>query len=102
MNYIQQAVGLYFRDQNPATLTMPGKPSGTSAEEFDIPPRRAYRPMLKPSPMPKRSSAKLSEMDGLDNPERVRLLGIIDQFRELGVSEDISLPQVSPPVKDLY
>jgi hypothetical protein len=59
------------------------------------------RDVFKAPTMPKRSSTKLSEMDGLDNPERVRLLGIIDQFRELGVSEDISLPQVSSPVEEL-
>lgn len=33
--------------------------------------------------------------DALDNDERVRILGIIDRFRELGVNEDIALPQVS-------
>ena len=33
-------------------------------------------------------------VDELDNADRRRILGIIDQFRELGVNEDISLPQV--------
>lgn len=31
-------------------------------------------------------------IEGLDTPDRVRVLGIIDQFRDLGVNEDISLP----------
>lgn len=30
----------------------------------------------------------------LDSADRIRVLGIIDQFRELGVNEDVSLPQV--------
>ena len=34
-------------------------------------------------------------VDELDNADRLRVLGIIDQFRTLGISEDISLPQVS-------
>jgi GTP cyclohydrolase I len=33
-------------------------------------------------------------VDDIDNPDRVKVLGIIDKFRELGVNEDISLPQV--------
>lgn len=33
-------------------------------------------------------------VDDLDNADRRRVLGIIDQFRELGMNEDISLPQV--------
>ena len=41
------------------------------------------------------SSLKLSGVNDLDNDDRVRVLAIIDQFRELGVNEDISLPQVS-------
>lgn len=32
---------------------------------------------------------------GFDSDDRVRLLSIIDQFRELGVNEDVSLPQAS-------
>ena len=32
--------------------------------------------------------------NGLANEKRVRILGVIDKIRELGVSEDISLPQV--------
>jgi hypothetical protein len=31
----------------------------------------------------------------LDNADRLRVLGIIDQFRTLGIIEDIPLPQVS-------
>ena len=37
-----------------------------------------------------------SSVEELDSDDRVRLLGVIDQFRELGVNEDISLPQVGP------
>jgi len=29
-----------------------------------------------------------------DHPERIKLLEMIDQFRELGLSEEVSLPQV--------
>ena len=35
-----------------------------------------------------------SAVDDLDNERRVRILGIIDKLRELGVSENVSLPQV--------
>lgn len=38
---------------------------------------------------------ELSGVNELDNDNRVRILGIIDKFRELGINEDISLPQVS-------
>jgi hypothetical protein len=34
-------------------------------------------------------------MEDLDTPDRIRVLRIIDQLRDLGVSEDISLPQVN-------
>ena len=34
-------------------------------------------------------------MDDLDNSERTKQLEMIDQLRELGVGEDISLPQVN-------
>lgn len=37
----------------------------------------------------------ISGVNELDNDNRVRILGIIDKFRELGINEDISLPQVS-------
>ena len=33
-------------------------------------------------------------MNDMDNSDRVRILEIIDQFRALGINEDISLPQV--------
>lgn len=39
--------------------------------------------------------ARKSVMEDLDTPDRIRVLRIIDQLRELGVSEDISLPQVN-------
>lgn len=29
-----------------------------------------------------------------DNEKRLRVLGVLDKIRELGVSEDVSLPQV--------
>jgi hypothetical protein len=35
-----------------------------------------------------------ASLEDLDNEDRVRVLGIIDRFRELGINEDISLPQV--------
>ena len=43
--------------------------------------------------MTKLSFAQKS-LEDLDSEDRERVLGIIDQFRELGVNEDISLPQV--------
>lgn len=36
-----------------------------------------------------------TSIEDMDMPERERVLSIIDQFRDLGVNEDISLPQVS-------
>jgi hypothetical protein len=33
-------------------------------------------------------------VDGLDNPDYARLHGVIDAFRALGISKEISLPQV--------
>ncbi|KFY46965.1 hypothetical protein V494_00258 [Pseudogymnoascus sp. VKM F-4513 (FW-928)] len=33
-------------------------------------------------------------MEDLDTPDRIRVLRVIDQLRELGISEDISLPQL--------
>ena len=36
----------------------------------------------------------LAHVADLDNEKRVRILGIIDKIRELGVSENVSLPQV--------
>jgi len=35
------------------------------------------------------------DMDGLDNPERAKLLSVVDEFRAIGISKEISLPQVS-------
>lgn len=44
------------------------------------------------------TKAKLSgrSVEDLNSQDRVRVLGIIDKLRELGVNEDISLPQVRP------
>ena len=36
----------------------------------------------------------LAGVQSLDNEKRIRILGIIDKLRELGVSENVSLPQV--------
>jgi len=41
-------------------------------------------------------------IDDLDNADRRRVLGIIDQFRELSVNEDISLPQVGDSDEDWH
>jgi hypothetical protein len=41
-----------------------------------------------------RQSLASTSLEDLDNDDRVRVLGIIDRFRELGINEDISLPQV--------
>ncbi|PLB46308.1 P-loop containing nucleoside triphosphate hydrolase protein [Aspergillus steynii IBT 23096] len=38
----------------------------------------------------------LSGVQSLDNERRVRILGIIDKLRELGVSENVSLPSPNP------
>jgi hypothetical protein len=35
------------------------------------------------------------DVDGLDTPERAQLLSVVDEFRALGISKEISLPQVS-------
>lgn len=34
------------------------------------------------------------DVDGLDNPERAKLLSVVDEFRAIGISKEISLPQV--------
>jgi hypothetical protein len=34
-------------------------------------------------------------VNNFDNADRVKLLGVIDHLRELGISDDIPLPQVS-------
>ncbi|KAJ6086177.1 hypothetical protein N7486_010458 [Penicillium sp. IBT 16267x] len=44
--------------------------------------------------MARRQGIDLTAADGLDNEKRARLLGIIDQLRELGISENVSLPQL--------
>jgi hypothetical protein len=36
------------------------------------------------------------DVDGLDNPERAQLLSVVDKFRTIGISKEISLPQVNP------
>jgi hypothetical protein len=33
-------------------------------------------------------------VDAFDSDSRIRVLGVIDRLRELGVSENVSLPQV--------
>lgn len=35
------------------------------------------------------------DVDGLDNPERAQLLSVVDKFRTIGISKEISLPQVN-------
>lgn len=45
--------------------------------------------------MTRKRAIDLTGADGLDNEKRVRLLGIIDRLRELGISENVSLPQAS-------
>ncbi len=37
-----------------------------------------------------------AQFGSLENPGQLRLLKVIDQLRELGIGEDISLPQVRP------
>ncbi|KAJ6016561.1 hypothetical protein N7540_011152 [Penicillium herquei] len=44
--------------------------------------------------MTRKRAIDLTEADGLDNEKRIRLLGIIDRLRELGISENVSLPQL--------
>jgi hypothetical protein len=41
-----------------------------------------------------KQSNGFASFGGMDSSERTRLLAVIDKFRELGISEDISLPQV--------
>jgi hypothetical protein len=40
------------------------------------------------------------DVDGLDNPERAQLLSVVDKFRTIGISKEISLPQVSNLQRD--
>jgi hypothetical protein len=47
-----------------------------------------------PDPVMTRQPLARASLEDLDNEDRVRVLGIIDRFRELGINEDISLPQV--------
>lgn len=49
---------------------------------------------------PKRNGTgpSVAETLDLDNPERAKLLGLIDQFRASGVGEDVELPQVRIPM----
>ncbi|KAJ5982387.1 hypothetical protein N7451_012487 [Penicillium sp. IBT 35674x] len=49
--------------------------------------------------MTRKRAIDLTGADGLDNEKRVRLLGIIDRLRELGISENVSLPQLVPGPK---
>jgi hypothetical protein len=44
--------------------------------------------------MTRRKALDVADVAELDNEKRVRILGIIDNIRELGVNEDVSLPQV--------
>jgi hypothetical protein len=44
--------------------------------------------------MTAKKSLQLTAIGGLENENRVRILGVIDQLRELGVGENVSLPQV--------
>ncbi|PIG84605.1 hypothetical protein AARAC_010921 [Aspergillus arachidicola] len=44
--------------------------------------------------MTRKRGIDLTGADELDNEKRIRLLGIIDRLRELGISENVSLPQV--------
>ncbi|KAJ5963034.1 hypothetical protein N7501_007975, partial [Penicillium viridicatum] len=44
--------------------------------------------------MTRKRAIDLTGADGLDNEKRVRLLGVIDRLRELGISENVSLPQL--------
>jgi len=46
--------------------------------------------------MTKRQALGLADVADLDNEKRILILGKIDKIRELGVSENVSLPQVCP------
>jgi hypothetical protein len=45
--------------------------------------------------MGKLNSMRLSDIDDFDTGGRARLLETIDSLRELGISESVSLPQVT-------
>lgn len=49
--------------------------------------------------MTRTRALELSSVGDLDNEQRLRILGIIDKLRELGVSENVSLPQVRTPCR---
>jgi hypothetical protein len=51
---------------------------------------------IQPSPM----TAITMDVDGLDNPDRAQLLSVVDKFRTIGISKEISLPQVSSLLYD--
>lgn len=44
--------------------------------------------------MTKSKRLELGAVSDLDSERRLRILGIIDKLRELGVGENVSLPQV--------
>ncbi|KAI9045152.1 dynamin family protein [Aspergillus affinis] len=44
--------------------------------------------------MAKKEHSMLSGVQSLDNEKRLRILSIVDKLRELGVSENVSLPQL--------
>ncbi|KAL5406979.1 hypothetical protein PMIN04_011858 [Paraphaeosphaeria minitans] len=44
--------------------------------------------------MTRTRALELSSVGDLNNEQRLRILGIIDKLRELGVSENVSLPQI--------
>lgn len=59
---------------------------------------RLHRPVAEVDfAMMTRHTTPTGGVEDLDNADCSRVLGIIDRFRELGINEDISLPQVSPP-----
>jgi hypothetical protein len=47
-------------------------------------------------------SAGIAQLDGFNTPDRMKLLEIIDKFRELGLNEDLSLPQVGNQATSLH
>lgn len=42
-----------------------------------------------------RESAELPAITGIHSQEQIRILDAIDRMRDLGVNEDLSIPQVS-------
>lgn len=69
---------------------------------MQIPPQKkknqqAYHPgfqLFVTGKMTRKKHLQLTALDDLDNEKRVRILSIIDNIRELGISENVSLPQV--------